>query len=242
MGALRMEPLVAQQVQFAILLQAGILVVDGVNQCPVVAAEVYFGYGQVQVADEQILQVQLLYLPLQLLLAPQEVVVLAAGNTGDGLHGRMAFQGELQRGVLGHRVAEDVALAYHDHLARLYVAQRVDGRGIGTPHGFQLEGFQYGSRQVVVLLTKHVGRGYDDVGLPLDKVLLGQGVLLHDEGIGTVHLVKNGAQQVNRVASRPSVVVKIFVGRHVPVADDDQGLLWPGGLGSRCHGQQQGGQ
>ena len=70
-----------------------------------------------------------------------------------------------------------------------------------------------------------VGGVDDEIGIAALKGLGGLAPLAEDDAVGDVELLEDLLQQFNVVACRLAMVVAVFIGREVPVAGDDEGIV-----------------
>ena len=91
LGALGVQPAVDDDLYLSALLQARVVVVHLLNEPLVVADDVDVADGNLHLVEHDALEVELAYLPLQRLLAPDKILVDAVGDARQRHLGRLEF-------------------------------------------------------------------------------------------------------------------------------------------------------
>ena len=126
-AALGVEPFVAEDIQVAVLLKAGILVVESVNKRLVITPHVKLYYRHINSAEAQAFKVQLLDFPFQRLLAPDEIVVLTVEHTRQSLHRGMVLQVQIRIHLLQAPGSHLAVFSQHHHPISGNVSQQLRG-------------------------------------------------------------------------------------------------------------------
>ena len=222
---LGMEPLVADALDVARLLESGIGIVDGIYEFLIVADDAEFAGRDVDLVEHHAIDTILLELGLEGNLAPDVVLILAGAQTDEGLARGVVFGMEGQIVHLGQAQIAIVVLLEHDGIVLSDIADVVDGR----------RGMEAGYPHVVIgdhVLRHDIGRmlilegeGVDEVGLAALEGLGTLVPLVHLVLVGDVQTGEYQVEHLDVIAVGVAHVVEELIGRELPVAGDDEGAL-----------------
>ena len=127
-----MEPTVLNGSNLAALLQARVLVVYLLYQLPVAADDMDFGDGDAHVVEHDALEVEFLDLPLQRLLAPYIVFVVAVEHAHQRHLGCLELHAAVAHRVAVHEIEGGVVAGLEDGTLALQLTERHHADGIGV--------------------------------------------------------------------------------------------------------------
>nr|WP_254795153.1 hypothetical protein [Xylanibacter ruminicola] len=220
-----MEPAILNGSNLAPLLQARVLVVYLFNQLPVAANDMDLGDGDAHVVKRDALEVEFLDFPLQRLLAPHVVFVVAVEHAQKCHLGRLELHTAVAHRIAVHEVEGRVIAGLEDGTITLQLTERHHTDGIGVRGHADAIVVDDILREDVGLATVAAGIGQDDVGITALEGLQGDAPVFHHEPAGQVQLFHHGLHHIDIAARGLPLVVQELIGRLVPVADNDDGPL-----------------
>ena len=223
--ALGMEPAVLNGSNLATLLQARVLVVYLLNQLPVVSNDMNLGDGNAHVVEHDALEVEFLDFPLQRLLTPHIVFVIAVEHTQQRHLGCLELHAAVAHRVAVHEVESGEVTGLEDSPLALQLTERHHADGIGVHSHADAIVVDDILREHIGVASVAAGIGQDDVGITALEGLQGDAPVFHHEPAGQFQFVHHGLHHIDIAARGLSLVVQELIGRFVPVADNDDGAL-----------------
>ena len=169
--ALGMEPAVLDGCNLAALLQARVLVVYLLDQLAVAADDMDLGDGDAHVVEHDALEVELLDLPLQRLLAPHVVFVVAVEHAHQRHLGRLELHAAVAHRVAVHEVEGGVVAGLEDSTIVLQLIKRHHADGVGVHGHTDAIVVDDIIREDIGFATVAAGISQDDVGIAALKGL-----------------------------------------------------------------------
>ena len=227
MLSFRVEPLIIDFFQLPSLFQTGIFVIDGINEFLIIAYQTQFSRRNIGNISCQVLESELFQLSLNGYLTPEEIIVCASLYTGKRIFWRVVFN--CKRGMRIRHQNSDGCIIIGFHNERIFFSQQIDlcqRLFLRTPDGDNTVEMKQVACHDIGPLHIIKGEGKDEVCFTTLKGFCGHIPLLHYIAVRDVQTIENDVKHLDVIAIRFALVVAELIRWELPVADNDERLLF----------------